>query len=67
MVITSDELNNNGTGSYYEEGSYYTLPNPIKKEDKKFIGWYSTSDNIYYQIGDKVKVKYGMYFEAIWE
>lgn len=73
-IMTSDELKNKSfysknkyQGKYYTEGSYYTLPNPIKKSNKKFIGWLNSGDNKYYKSGDKVKVIYGMYFEAIWK
>lgn len=67
MVTTSDEFENKNKGKLYEEGSYYTLPTPIEKENKTFKGWYNTADNKIYQINDKVEVDYGMYFEAIWE
>lgn len=67
MVTTSDDLYNNFKGSYYTEGSYYTLPEPNEVSDKNFVGWYSTTDNKYYMPGDEIRVDYGLYFDAIWE
>ena len=67
MVTTSLDLANNLKGSYYIEGSYYKLPKAKTYFNKKFIGWYNTADNKYYQNGDLVLVNYGMYFEAVYE
>lgn len=67
MVTTSLDLENGLKGDYYQEGSFYELPNAKNYFDKKFLGWYNTADNKYYQEGDLVEVKYGMYFEAIYE
>lgn len=67
MVTTSDEIAKGEKGSYYEEGTYYTLPKPKKNKNKNFKGWYNTSNNKYYKVNEKVEVDYGMYFEAIWE
>lgn len=60
-IRTSDEDKN----TYYLENAYYTLPNP--KNNTSFKCWYNTSDNICYNIGDKVLVNYGMYFDAFYE
>lgn len=62
-ITTSDNPTSN---KLYEEGSIYILPKPKNVKNKKFIGWYNHSNNTYYDIGDKVEVIYGMYFEAIW-
>lgn len=66
MVTTSDDLENNNKGSFYKEGSFYKVEEPNKKNGK-FIGWYNTSDNKYYQPNDLIEVNYGMYLEAVWE
>ena len=66
-VITSDELSKGLKSTSYEEGTYYTLPNPKNNKNKNFKGWYNTSNNKYYKINEKVKIDYGMYFEAVWE
>lgn len=67
MITTSIDLENNSKGKYYTEGSTYKLPKAKKYTNKKFIGWYNTADNKYYQEEKKIKVKYGMYFEAIYK
>lgn len=67
MVTTSDDLRIGKKGIELEEESIYILPKPIVKPGVKFIGWYNTADNKYYQPGDKVSVDYGLYFEAIWK
>ena len=51
--------------SQMKEGSYYTLPNPIKR--KNFMYWYNTGDGNIYNIGDKVKIWHGTYFKAIYK
>ena len=66
-ITTSDEYENGVVSPWYEEGTYYTLPEPTTKEGKKFVGWYNTADNKYYMPGDQIVIDYGMYFEAIWE
>lgn len=67
MITTSDEYVQKGKGKLYKELSCYTLPKPIQRENKTFKGWYNTADNKIYNIGDKVIIDYGMFFEAIWE
>ena len=67
MVTTSDDLRMGKKGIELEEESIYILPKPIVKPGVKFVGWYNTADNKYYQPGDKVSVDYGLYFEAIWK
>lgn len=67
MVTTSDDLKNLNNGVVLEEDSYYKLKEPINVENKKFVGWYNTSDNKYYYPGDEIIVNHGMYFEAIWK
>lgn len=64
MVTVQDNLSIL-ENQFYEEGSIYTLPKPIKT-NKIFLGWYNHADNKYYQPGDKIKIIYGMYFEAKW-
>ena len=67
MVTTSDDLKNLNNGVVLEEDSYYKLKEPINVENKKFVGWYNTSDNKYYYPGDEIIVNHGMYFEAVWK
>lgn len=67
MVTTSDDLRIGKKGIELEEESIYILPKPIVKPGVKFVGWYNTADNKYYQPGDKVSVDYGLYFEAVWK
>lgn len=67
MITTSYDLENNLKGQYYTEGSFYELPIAKAYDEKEFIGWYNSSDNKFYQSGDLVKVRYGMYFEAIYK
>lgn len=67
MVTTSDDLRLGKKGIELEEESIYILPKPIVKPGVKFVGWYNTADNKYYQPGDKVSVDYGLYFEAVWK
>lgn len=66
-ITTSDEFENNLPSNWYEERTYYTLPEPIEKEGKEFVGWYNTADNKFYMPGDSIVIDYGMYFEAIWK
>ena len=57
--VTTNKDNKLSINNLYEEGSYYVLP--------KLLGvnkWYSTSENKYYNSGDKVKVNYSMHFIA---
>lgn len=62
MVTTSlDNINDYNKNNYLvKEGTTYTLPriNDIKK-------YYSTSENKYYNPGDKIKINYSMHFIAI--
>lgn len=67
MVTTSDDLRMGKKGIQLEEESIYILPKPIVKPGVKFMGWYNTADNKYYQPGDNVSVDYGLYFEAVWK
>lgn len=69
MVTTSDDVvtEKNKLSYLMEEGDYYTLKEPIKKDNKKFIGWLHTGENIIYQPGDKVEVLYGTHFIAKWD
>lgn len=67
MVTNTNDLLFGNKGNFYIEGSYYILPFPNKYLNKKFIGWYNTSDNKYYLPGDKVRVSHGMFFEAVYE
>ena len=61
MVTTSDDTLN--TDNYlYKQNDYYTLKEPINKEN--FIGWLNTSDNKLYYPGDTIRVIYGMHFIA---
>lgn len=55
------------SNNYYEEGSYYKLPNVMKNSNKEFIGWYNMADGKMYQANDYVRVWHGMHFEAIWK
>ncbi len=65
MVTTSDDKVNNYTDYLYEEGSYYTLKEPINNNGFKY--WYNTSNMKYYYPGDSVKVYFGMHFIAIYD
>lgn len=67
MVTTSDDLARGKKGLKLEEQSIFTLPKPVFKNGKKFVGWYNTADNKYYQPGDKISVDYGLYFDAVWK
>lgn len=67
MITTSTDLENNSKGNYYTEGSFYKLPKSKEYAGKRFIGWYNTADNKYYQDGDLVQVNHGMYFDAVYE
>ena len=67
MVTTSDDLAKGKKGLKLEEQSIFTLPKPVSKSGKKFVGWYSTADHKYYQPGEKISVDYGLYFEAVWK
>ena len=60
MVTTSKDIVNefNKSTYLYEEGTLYKLPSTNGK-------WYSTSENKYYNSGDKVKVLHGMHFIEI--
>ena len=62
MVTTSlDKVNEFNKNKYvHTEGSMYKLPmiNGVKK-------WYSTSENVYYNPGDIIKVELGMHFIAV--
>lgn len=61
MVTTSDDTLN--TDNYlYKQNDYYTLKEPLNKEN--FIGWLNTSDNKLYYPGDTIRVIYGMHFIA---
>ena len=62
MITTSEDSLENTSKYLKEEGSYYTLISPMNNNN--FIGWYNTADNKMYNIGDKVKVTYGMHFIA---
>lgn len=66
IITTSDNINTKQS-KFYEAGSMYTLPVPKNKKGKTFVGWYNHADNNIYQPNDKIKVIYGMYFEAIWK
>ena len=67
MVTNSDSIVTELNKKSYlmKEGSYYTLPNPIKR--KNFMYWYNTGDGNIYNIGDKVKIWHGTYFKAIYK
>ena len=67
MVTTSLDLEMNKNGNYYPEGSFYKLPEAKIYFNKKFVGWYNTADNKYYDAGENVRVSYGMFFEAIYQ
>lgn len=67
MISNSNDLDHGFRGRYYKEGSFYTLPVPKNYLNKKFVAWYNTSDNLYYQPYDIVEVKHGMFFEAIYD
>ena len=62
MVTTSDDVIDGNNMYLREEGSYYILKSPLNRIN--FIGWYNTADGKMYNIGDKVKVTYGMHFIA---
>lgn len=62
MVTTSDDEVINKNDYLVEEGSYYKLSKP--KDITNFIGWYNTADGKMYDIGDEVKIVYGMHFIA---
>ena len=61
MVTTNlDEVTESNKSKYLvEEESIYTLP-----KGENITNWYSTSENKYYNPGDKVKVWHGMHFIA---
>lgn len=69
MVTTSDDIVNEANKSSYimEEGDYYILKEPIRKDNKRFIGWYHTGENTIHQPGEKIEVLYGTHFIAKWE
>lgn len=69
MVTTSDDIVNEENKSSYimEEGDYYILKEPIRKDNKRFIGWYHTGENTIHQPGEKIEVLYGTHFIAKWE
>ena len=62
-VTTSDNYESSKT--LYEEGSYYTLPDPINKTN--FAGWYLTGENKIYQPGDKALVNFATFFMAVYK
>ena len=67
MVSNSDDIVSEINKKNYliKEGNYYTLPSPSKR--KNFLYWYNTGDGKRYNIGDKVQIWYGTYFEAVYE
>ena len=67
MVSNSDDIVSEINKKNYliKEGNYYTLPSPSKR--KNFLYWYNTGDGKSYNIGDKVQIWHGTYFEAIYE
>ena len=66
MVTTSeDKVSNSNKNSFLrKEGSEYILPTSNKKN---FKCWYNTSDNSFYQPGDRIVVNHGIYLEAVYE
>ena len=64
MVTTSEDLvtENNKKEFLYEEGTEYTLQEPLNTKD--FIGWYNTTDEKIYQPGDTINVILGTHFIA---
>jgi prepilin-type N-terminal cleavage/methylation domain-containing protein len=60
-VSTSDNYDND---NLFEEGSYYTLPEPKNKNN--FVGWYQTGENKIYQPGEKAQINYATHFEGIY-
>lgn len=62
MVTTSDDNVINKSNYLVEEESYYTLKEPINKNN--FIGWYNMTDGKLYNPGDNVQIHIGTYFMA---
>lgn len=62
MVTTSDDIVTNKSDYYIKANDYYTLKEPINKDN--FIGWLNTSDNKIYEPGDSIRVIYGNHFIA---
>ena len=62
MVTTSDDQVIKQEDYLYEENSYYTLKEPINKDNFKY--WINTSDGKIYYPNDTLKVIHGMHFIA---
>ena len=65
MITTSDDIVVNKSDYLVQEGSYYQLSQPMKKDN--FIGWYNTADGKMYDSGDYVRVVFGMHFVAMYD
>src|SRR5574344_1134513 len=65
MVTTSDDIVINKDYYLIKEGDNYLIKEPINKI--KFKAWYNTGDGKYYNPGEKIKIWYGTYLEAIYE